>query len=66
MRKLASAVAKREGKRSQTSIGNIRETLKTLQQVLAEDKLSDLSTPLNSEWNKSYEKVFAKAAKKTK
>lgn len=67
MRKLASAVAKAEGKKSQVSIGNIRETLKVLVQVLAEDiaTSSDMPTPLFSEWNKSLEKAIAKAKKKS-
>lgn len=66
MRKLASAVAKREGKRSETSIGNVRETLSVLVLVLAEDRASDLAnpTPLYSEFNKALEKATAKAMKK--
>lgn len=35
--KLASLVAKKEGKRSQSSIGNVRETLKAFETVLAEE-----------------------------
>lgn len=68
MKKLASAVAKREGKRSQTSIGNVRETLSVLVQVLAEDiaSTSDTPTPLHSEWNKALEKAITKAKKKLK
>ena len=66
MRKLASAVAKREGKRSQTSIGNVRETLKVLIEVLAEDMANCVDVPpaLNGEWDKAMHKAILKATKK--
>ncbi len=66
MKKLASAVAKREGKRSQTSIGNVRETLKCMIDILAEDRLSDMAnpTPLYSEFCLALDKATAKLQKK--
>lgn len=66
MRKLASAVAKAEGKRSQTSIGNVRETLKVLIQTLATDRLTSAEnpTPLYSEFCIALEKEIKKQQKK--
>lgn len=68
MKKLASEVAKREGKRSQTSIGNVRETLSVLVQLLAEDRLTDMAnpTPLYSEFCLALDKATAKLIKKAK
>ena len=37
LNKLASEIAKREGKRSEASIGNIREMLSVLTEIFAED-----------------------------
>ena len=37
--KLASEIARREGKKSQVAIGNIREILKILETILAEECL---------------------------
>lgn len=36
--KLASEVASREGKKSQVGIGNIREIISILSEIMAEDK----------------------------
>lgn len=37
VRKLASAIAKREGKKSQTRIGDVREILKVLIEICSEE-----------------------------
>lgn len=42
MKKLASLIAKREGKRSEVAIGNIREILKVLQDVEAEARVNEI------------------------
>ncbi len=46
LKSLASAIAKLEGKKSQTHIGNIREALKVLRKLIKEDPtILDLLKP---------------------
>lgn len=42
MRKLASLIAKREGKKHQASIGDIREILKIFFDIYASEDMADL------------------------
>jgi len=42
MKKLASLIAKREGKKTEVAIGNIREILKVLQDVEAEARVNEI------------------------
>lgn len=58
--KIASRVAKLEGKKSQVQIGNIRETIRCLVQVLAEDKA--MSTLSSNAWVTFTESVMRRAA----
>lgn len=62
MKDLASTTAVIEGKRSQTSISNIRETQKVTQDVLAYSAATD--GLLYNKWKAQLDKKIAKIVKK--
>lgn len=69
--KLASLIAKREGKKSQARIGDIREILKILVEVDVEMRLDierdiDERSPLNSLRARADEKIVKATRKKQK
>lgn len=69
MNHIASAIAKLEGKKNQVSIGNIREVLKVLVHLCAEQKEDGSTDALDVLFNailKQYEKNQSKAKKKAK
>lgn len=63
MRKIIKKVCELEGKRSQTSIANVRETIAVLMDVLAEDWVIGDNT-LREQFNDALEKRIAKLMKK--
>jgi hypothetical protein len=63
MKKLVSEIAKREKKKSQVSIGNIRETISVLMDILAEEEFVEPS-PMIDEFNKALDKRVTKIQKK--
>lgn len=77
MRKLASAIAKREGKKHQASVGDVREILKIIYTLDAEDKMSratETTVPafggpiiaLMDESNEAWDKLYRAKLKKLK
>lgn len=59
MKKLIKEICLREGKRSQTSIANVRETIAVLMDVLAEDSFNTEGLFINE-----FDDAFAKRRKK--
>lgn len=68
MKKIIKEICSREGKKSQTSIANVRETLAVLMDVLAQDlvmsETSELTKEFNNALSKRVEKLENKKAKK--
>ena len=65
MKKLIKLTAKYEGKKSATSIGNIRETLKVVAALLAAEHFASENT-MEVELEDQIIKMLGKAAKKFK
>lgn len=65
MKKLIKEICKREGKKSQVEIGNVREVLNVLSLILAEDALNG-SGDLLREWEEYSDKTYLKLEKKQK
>lgn len=59
---LASEIAKREGKKSQATIGDIREILKIFFDITAEN-MDKFVEAINEEWSKRLAKVSKAKAK---
>jgi translation initiation factor 2B subunit (eIF-2B alpha/beta/delta family) len=58
MKKLIKEIAKREGKKSQTSIANIRETLKILAEILLDPSGGEKSDEFLTYLEKTAEKLW--------
>ena len=65
MKKLIKEICKREGKKSQVAIGNVREVLNVLSLILAGDALNG-SGDLVREWEEYSDKTYLKLEKKQK
>jgi hypothetical protein len=63
MKKLVKEICTREGKKSQTSIANVRETVSVLMDILAEDNFLDTAEYL-SEFNDGLIRKISKIQKK--
>lgn len=64
MNQLASAIAKLEGKKSQAKIGDIRESLKTLIFLMANEYVESGSSPTSDLIVEQTKKVIERVAKK--
>jgi hypothetical protein len=66
MKKLVKELARREGKKSATSIANIREVLKHFAEIYGEDLIDEENKGLVDEWCEYVLKTRKKIEKKRK
>ena len=63
MKKLIKEICKREGKKSQVAIGNVREIVKVLATILVEDCFKETQV-FQKEWDDYSDKIYNKLEKK--
>ena len=70
MKKLIKEICKREGKKTQTQIGNVREVVSVLSEILVEGLIDKDPTNIGSEYNEYLNKkakaIFLKKFKQYK